>query len=168
MGKLRPNKRPFQFTIPSPPSSLIEKEDTMTTSTAPKQQTIELIDLDLTQLSEVKKQLEEELSHLTSSFGQLKQVQSRFQDCIASVETIKGGNAGELVDTDKVIVDIGTGYYIEKNLNEAVNFYTEKVEFVKKNSESLQQTITSKQNNLKMTIDVIQIKITQGAASSSK
>ncbi|CAI2171575.1 2850_t:CDS:2 [Funneliformis geosporum] len=156
MGKLRPNKRPFQFTIPSPPSSLIEKEDTMTTSTAPKQQTIELIDLDLTQLSEVKKQLEEELSHLTSSFGQLKQVQSRFQDCIASVETIKGGNAGELVDTDKVIVDIGTGYYIEKNLNEAVNFYTEKVEFVKKNSESLQQTITSKQNNLKR------------AASSSK
>ncbi|CAG8442624.1 3352_t:CDS:2 [Funneliformis caledonium] len=140
----------------------------MTTSVAPKQQTIELTDLDLTQLSEVKKQLEEELSHLTSSFGQLKQVQTRFQDCIASVETIKGGKSGELVDTDKVIVDVGTGYYIEKGLDDALKFYAEKVEFVKNNSETLQQTITSKQNNLKMTIEVIQIKITQGAASSSK
>jgi hypothetical protein len=51
MGKLRPDKRPFKFST--------IKENNMSTSTSAKQQTIELGDLDLTQLAEIKKQLEE-------------------------------------------------------------------------------------------------------------
>ncbi|CAG8551290.1 2149_t:CDS:2 [Diversispora eburnea] len=136
--------------------------------TSPKQQTIELTDLDLAQLTEVRKQLEEELNHLTNSFGKLKQAQTRFQDCIESVESIKSGTAGELIETNKVIVDVGTGYYVEKSFDDAVKFYTEKVEFIKKNLDKLQQTVTSKQNNLRVTVDVIQMKLSQGVASSSK
>ncbi|RHZ47325.1 hypothetical protein Glove_585g14 [Diversispora epigaea] len=135
---------------------------------SPKQQTIELVDLDLAQLSEVRKQLEEELNHLTNSFGKLKQAQTRFQDCVESVESIKLGTAGELIETNKVIVDVGTGYYVEKSFDDAVKFYTEKVEFIKKNLDTLQQTVTSKQNNLRVTVEVIQKKLSQGAASSSK
>ncbi|RIA97648.1 Prefoldin-domain-containing protein [Glomus cerebriforme] len=169
MGKLRPDKRPFQLST--------TEGNNMSTSTPVKQ--IELNDLDLTQLAEVKKQLEEELAHLTTSFEQLKQAQARFQDCIDSVKTIKGGNeilvpltqslyvSGELVDTDKVIVDVGTGYYVEKNSDDAISFYTDKVEFVKKNVETLRQTIVTKQNNLKSTIDIMQYKISQGTASTS-
>ena len=55
MGKLRPNRRPFQF---YQEHSTI-KEDSMSTSTLAKQKTIELNDLDLSQLAEIKKQLEE-------------------------------------------------------------------------------------------------------------
>ncbi|GBB97208.1 hypothetical protein RclHR1_02940010 [Rhizophagus clarus] len=156
MGKLRPDKRPFKF--------LTKEENNMSTSTSAKQQTIELSDLDLTQLAEIKKQLEEELAHLTASFEKLKQAQIRFQDCIDSVKTIK---EGELVDTDKVMVDVGTGYYVEKNSDDAINFYTDKVEFVKKNVETLRQTILTKQSNLRSTIDIMQYKISQGIAGAA-
>lgn len=51
MGKFRPDKKPFKF-------STIE-ENNMSASTSAKQPTIELSDLDITQLVEIKKQLEE-------------------------------------------------------------------------------------------------------------
>ncbi|CAB4438397.1 unnamed protein product [Rhizophagus irregularis] len=172
MGKFRPDKKPFKF-------STIE-ENNMSASTSAKQPTIELSDLDITQLVEIKKQLEEELAHLTASYEKLKQAQTRFQDCIDSVKTIKEGKdillvpltqslyvPGELVDTDKVMVDVGTGYYVEKNSVDAINFYSDKVEYVKKNVETLRQTILTKQSNLRSTIDIMQYKISQGAQGAS-
>lgn len=66
---------------------------------------------------------------MTSSFGQLKQAQNRFADCIESCKAIHEKNEektilvpltsslyvpGKLADVQKVIVDIGTGYYVEK------------------------------------------------------
>jgi prefoldin alpha subunit len=48
----------------------------------------------LVQLLEVKKQLETEVQHLTSSFGQLKAAQAKFRSCIDSVATIKPENKG--------------------------------------------------------------------------
>lgn len=81
------------------------------------------------QLLEVKKQLETEVQHLTSSFGQLKAAQAKFKSCIESVATIKPENKdkttlipltsslyvpGKLSDVENVIVDVGTGYFVEK------------------------------------------------------
>jgi prefoldin alpha subunit len=66
---------------------------------------------------------------LTSSFGQLKQAQNRFADCIESCQAINAANKdktilvpltsslyvpGKLANVEKVVVDIGTGYYAEK------------------------------------------------------
>lgn len=45
-------------------------------------------------LLEVKKQLETEVQHLTSSFGQLKAAQAKFKSCIESVATVKPENKG--------------------------------------------------------------------------
>lgn len=75
------------------------------------------------------KQLEQELQHLTASYGQLKAAQAKFRTCIESVNAIKLENAGKeilvpltgslyvpgtIADAQRVIVDIGTGYYVEK------------------------------------------------------
>ncbi|CAJ0630360.1 15398_t:CDS:2 [Entrophospora sp. SA101] len=145
------------------------------TSSSPKPTTIEVTDLDLPQLAEVKKQLEEELTHLTSSFAQLTKAQKKFQDCIDGVKTIREENTGELVKSEKVIVDVGTGYYIEKSYGDAIKFYVEKVNYVKENLDKLEKTINSKQNNLKIILDIMQVKIVQStptaaaaSASSSK
>ncbi|KAG9289150.1 hypothetical protein G9A89_022459 [Geosiphon pyriformis] len=160
MGKRRANKHPT-----------LNHHEEMSVSSLPnsrqQQSTIELTDLDIPQLAEVKKQLEEELSHLTTSFAQLKQAQGKFQDCILSVEAVKSGNS-ELAQSEKVIVDVGTGYYVEKSIEDAIKFFLGKVEFVKQNLDSLQQTITSKQNNLRVTLDVFQMKINLATANVSK
>ncbi|KAG9070798.1 subunit of tubulin prefoldin [Linnemannia hyalina] len=138
------------------------------------QQKIELQDLDLQQLVEVKKQLEEELSHLTSSFGQLKQAQNRFADCIESCKSVDASNEdktilvpltsslyvpGKLANVEKVIVDIGTGYYVEKTTEDAIKFYNGKVDFVKENLDKIQATVAQKQGNLRSLVDMMQYKM---------
>ncbi|KAF8994845.1 hypothetical protein BDZ89DRAFT_972043, partial [Hymenopellis radicata] len=82
--------------------------------------------LDLAQLADVKKQLDEELTHLTSSFAQLKAAQAKFKSCIDSVRQLRGAGQSnpvlvplrnslyvprKITDADSVIVDVGTGYY---------------------------------------------------------
>lgn len=99
---------------------------------------------DTAQLLEVRKQLELELKQLTSLFGQLKLAHTRFESCIDSVKEVSPDNAGtctrhtrayrltipdktcllpltsslyvpgRLADTEKVLVDVGTGYCVEK------------------------------------------------------
>ncbi|KAH9051853.1 Prefoldin [Lactarius vividus] len=96
-------------------------------ATAPQQ--INVADLELPQLAEVKKQLEEELSHLTNSFAQLKQAQTKFRSCIESAKEVKPENKdktilvpltgslyvpGKLRDVENVVIDVGTGYYVRE------------------------------------------------------
>ncbi len=68
---------------------------------------------------------------------------------------------GKLTDPSTVIVDIGTGYYVEKPVAEAKKMYAEKVEFVNKSLEQLQETITRKQDNARVVTDIMQVKIMQ-------
>lgn len=131
--------------------------------------TVNVADLDLAQLADVKRQLDQasairisrsfisitycdctqELEHLTSSFAQLKQAQAKFNACAENVTQVAPPNAstflaslvravhhsryspctdntilvplttslyvpGNLSDPEHVIVDVGTGYFVQK------------------------------------------------------
>ncbi|KAK2465001.1 hypothetical protein APHAL10511_003077 [Amanita phalloides] len=143
-------------------------------------QTISVTDLDIAQLADVRKQLEEELTHLTNSFAQLKQAQAKFKTCIKNVEEIKPQNKGktilvplsnslyvpgQLCDVDYVIVDVGTGYYVRKTRKQATKHYTDKVGFIQTNLDTLEENIQKKRENLNYLINVMQSKI-QGQAGS--
>ncbi|QYS99247.1 Prefoldin, alpha subunit [Trichoderma simmonsii] len=93
-------------------------------------ETINLDTLEPQQLAQVKKQLEEELEHLTSSFAQLHGAQNKFKECLRCVQARAADSqgsksvlvpltnslyvSGELTSTDTVLVDVGTGFMIEK------------------------------------------------------
>jgi prefoldin alpha subunit len=47
---------------------------------------VDLASLSTQQLSQVKKQLDDELEHLTSSFTQLRAAQAKFRECLKSIE----------------------------------------------------------------------------------
>ncbi|KAJ7263126.1 Prefoldin alpha-like protein [Mycena haematopus] len=143
-------------------------------------QQVSITDLDLTQLADVRRQLEEELNHLTSSFAQLKQAQAKFKACIENVAEIKPANKGrtilvpltnslyvpgKLSDPDHVIVDVGTGYFVQKTREQAVKHYSAKVEYIRSNAETLQETISKKQDNVNFVINVMQSKLQQQTAS---
>lgn len=151
-------------------------------SSSSQPQTINISDLDLPQLADVKRQLEEEQQHLTSSFQQLKQAQSKFRVCLTNVEEINPANKGKTIlvpltnslyvpgklsDTEHVIVDAGTGYYVRMGRADAAKHYKTKVDFVTKNLESLQETLQKKQENLNLVVNIMQSKIQSAAASSS-
>lgn len=50
--------------------------------------------LNAQQLTSVKKQLDEEVEHLTTSFAQLQAAQIKFKDCLRCVKA-QGGTQGE-------------------------------------------------------------------------
>ncbi|GHJ83697.1 hypothetical protein NliqN6_0099 [Naganishia liquefaciens] len=138
------------------------------------EQQVQLTDLNLQQLQEVKRQLDEEVEHLTNSFGQLKQAQAKYRSCVADIEELKpttSGNPllvpltsslyvpGKISDPEQVVIDIGTGYYVKKSRKDAIEYYADKVAYVQKNLEKLQETIERKQDNLQSCVGVMQMKM---------
>jgi prefoldin alpha subunit len=89
-----------------------------------------LSSLSTQQLSSIKSQLDTELEHLTTSFSKLRSAQLKFQDCLKSIANGVSANVtdkpilvplttslyvpGKLADAEHVIVDVGTGFYVEK------------------------------------------------------
>jgi len=151
-------------------------------SVSAQPQQVNVSDLDVPQLIEVKRQLEEELTHLTTSFTQLKQAQAKFKACMDNVKEIKPQNQnktilvpltnslympGKLCDYENVIVDVGTGYYVKKPRAQAVKHYEAKVDYIKGNLDSLQDTIQKKQDNMNQLVNIIQGKL-QSAPTSGK
>ena len=55
---------------------------------------VSLDQLNAQQLTAVKKQLDEEVEHLTTSFAQLQAAQIKFKDCLRCVKT-QGGTNGQ-------------------------------------------------------------------------
>ncbi|MCJ1323113.1 subunit of tubulin prefoldin [Xylographa vitiligo] len=92
--------------------------------------TVDLTSLSPQQLSSVKKRLDDELEHLTTSFTKLRAAQTKFRECLTSIrEGISSRIAGKpllvplttslyvpgnLADAENIMVDVGTGFYVEK------------------------------------------------------
>ncbi|TFK98341.1 Prefoldin alpha subunit, partial [Pterulicium gracile] len=145
------------------------------------QQQVNITDLSVAQLAQVKKQLEDELTHLTNSFAQLKAAQTKFNGCIDNITEVKPESKGKtilvpltaslyvpgkLTNPEHVIVDVGTGYYIQKTRPQALKYYRGKVDYLKKSIEGLQETIQKKQDNVQYIVSVLQNKIGQEAGAS--
>ncbi|KAF8542123.1 Prefoldin [Trichophaea hybrida] len=149
---------------------------------APQQQQIDLSTLSVDNLAAVKKQLDDELEHLTASFQKLRQAQTRFRECIGAV---KGGvndvNAGKtlliplttslfvpgtLSSTENVLVDVGTGYYVEKTTKDAISFYNAKVDQLTKSLTEIEKAVQQKGQNVRLVEEVLRRKALAGSSSS--
>ncbi|KAI9840140.1 MAG: subunit of tubulin prefoldin [Sclerophora amabilis] len=140
-----------------------------------QQQTVELSSLSVQQLSSVKKQLDEELEHLTNSFAKLRAAQTKFRECLKSIgqgvsAAVEGRQIlvplttslyvpGTIADTEKVIVDVGTGFYVEKSTKDATTFYDAKVEELGANLKDLESIVQGKSGNLRAVEDVLRQKV---------
>ena len=69
---------------------------------------------------------------------------------------------GKLADTKHVIVDVGTGFYVEKTTADAEKFYTGKVEELGKNMKDLENIVNGKGQNLRMVEEVLRQKVLTG------
>ncbi|KAI0379689.1 Prefoldin alpha subunit [Hypomontagnella monticulosa] len=143
-------------------------------------ETINLDTLSAQQLSQVKKQLDEELEHLTSSFAQLHAAQSKFRECLRCVQDKNKAPAlredssilvpltnslyvrGTLASASHVVVDIGTGFYVEKDVKSAADFYENKVNEVGVNIKDLEAIVQGKTNNVRVVEEVLRQKMVAG------
>ncbi|KFH42669.1 prefoldin subunit-like protein [Hapsidospora chrysogenum ATCC 11550] len=141
-----------------------------------QQETVNLDTLAPEQLAQVKKQLDEELEHLTQSFSQLHGAQNKFRDCLRTVQHRKNASAdssnavlvpltnslyvrGELTNTERVLVDVGTGFLVEKDLASAEKFYDNKVSELTNNLKDLETIVQRKQMNARTIEEVLRQKI---------
>jgi prefoldin alpha subunit len=86
---------------------------------------------------------------------------------------------GKLSDPDHVIVDVGTGYFVQKvrgfvprpqlstdlcafqTRAQAVKHYSSKVDYIRSNLDTLEETISKKRDNVNSVVNVMQAKLQQ-------
>ncbi|GAB7361038.1 hypothetical protein MBLNU230_g1079t1 [Neophaeotheca triangularis] len=141
-------------------------------------QQIDLSTIPAQQLSQIKKQLDDEIQHLTTSHQNLRGAQQKFRDCIASLKTGLTPQPtpkpllvpltsslyvpGTLASTEHVLVDVGTGFYVEKDVESARKFYERKVEELGGNVKGLEEVVNGKAQNLRVVEEVLRQKMLKG------
>ncbi|KAM3446757.1 hypothetical protein MY3296_009372 [Beauveria thailandica] len=168
---------------------------------AGERETVNLDALEPQQLAQVKKQLDEELEHLTSSFSQLHGAQGKFNECLRCVKSrsesknsklwvilgrtsrvydMTGSNEvlvpltnslyvrGELTNTETVLVDVGTGFLVEKKLDSAATFYENKINELTHNLKELEAIVQQKQMNVRTIEEVIRQKLITRQSNQSQ
>ncbi|ERS98016.1 uncharacterized protein SPSK_03601 [Sporothrix schenckii 1099-18] len=145
---------------------------------AGRQESVNLDSLSPQQLSAVKKQLDEEVEHLSTSFSQLMAAQGKFKECLRCVQgkpREAGKNVlvpltnslyvgGTLSDPDHVIVDVGTGFYVEKGTKRAAQFYEDKIKELTGSIQELEAIVQNKTSTLRVVEEVLRQKVLAGSA----
>ncbi|KAF1614398.1 Prefoldin subunit 5, partial [Eudyptes chrysolophus] len=110
--------------------------------------------------------LYQEVEFLSSSIAQLKVVQTKYVEAKDCLNVLNKGNEGEwdpppwkdllvpltssmyvpgkLSDVERVLIDVGTGYYVEKTADDARDFFKRKIDFLTKQMEKIQPALQEK------------------------
>lgn len=115
------------------------------------------------QLGQVKRQLEDEVEHLTTSFTQLRAAQAKFKECLDSITIgLRSDKHSHILvpltnslycrgahsAPTRVLVDIGTGFFLEKGISSACVFYEGKVNDLESNLRDLETILHQKIANV--------------------
>jgi len=75
---------------------------------------------------------------------------------------------GETTTLETVLVDVGTGYFIEKSVDEARAFLDRKMALIESQAQNVQSAAQYKRNNLQQTVEVMNRKVMEirGGVSS--
>jgi len=142
----------------------------------PQGQQLALQDLDADTLLQIKRQLDEEIDHLTNSFGALKLAENKFKAGKESAEALLTYDEdkeilvpltsslyvpGRLKKKESLIVDVGTGYFVEKSPQDAKTYFNTKLLSLRKSLDDLQPLIEQKQDNRRALIEILQVKLSE-------
>lgn len=105
-----------------------------------------------------------------SKYGASKEALEAFQndwDSKTSLIPLTGSMyvPGKIKDINNVIVDIGTGYYVEEDRDSAKDYFKRKVEFVSEQMEKIEILGYEKSQIRDAIVEVMQVKIRQMQAN---
>ncbi|KFM78120.1 Prefoldin subunit 5, partial [Stegodyphus mimosarum] len=142
--------------------------------------TVDVTELPLPKLTQIKQELDSQVEVFSASLQQLKIAQKKYGDskeCVEKMQEMKEGKPllvpltdsmyvpGKLNDTAKVLIDIGTGYYVEKELPDAIDYFKRKVKFVTTQIEKVQQIMKEKLIAREVVIETMENKIQAALAA---
>jgi len=148
----------------------------------PGKEAINLMALSLDQLNQLKSSIEEELQGLNGAIQQLQISRNKLhtsKEALARLDSTPEGTPmlvpmtsslyvpGETTALDTVIVDVGTGYFIEKSVPEAKLFIDRKMALIEQQANNVQSAAQFKRNNLNQTVEVMNRKVMEMRAGGS-
>ena len=146
-------------------------------------QQITLAGLSIEQLEGFKKQFEGDIESLTRALDGIAGAKNRFtasKELLDTFKTFKSGEdmmvpltsslyvSGQVKDTSKVTVDVGTGYYIKHTIPRAQGFFEKRANQMKDLESNLTGNITGKQQQLDQVIGVMQQKLKAAKAAQQQ
>ncbi|RLV96268.1 Prefoldin subunit 5 [Spathaspora sp. JA1] len=124
---------------------------------------IDLNQLSPQQLVEFRKSIDQEVTHFTQSLQALQAAQTKLKECISSIDNLESGNKsddllipltsslyipGKVVKRNEYLVDIGTGYYVEKSAQDGKLVYESKIKKLDQDSKKLKDILVEKNDLL--------------------
>nr|CAG4650688.1 EOG090X0NBB [Sida crystallina] len=146
-------------------------------------QKVDLTTLALPQLAQLKQQLEQDLNLYQESLQTLKVAQSKFQESAECAEKLEGTEEGsqilvpltgsmyvpgKITKPHCPLVDVGTGYYAEKNVKQAVDYFKRKVKFVTEQMEKIQMLGMEKSQVRDAVAEVMELKVQAQMAATNQ
>jgi len=143
---------------------------------------INLFALSLEQLNQLKSSIEEELQGLQGALQQLQISRNKLttsKEALSRLSQTPEGTPmlvpitsslyvpGETAQLDTIIVDVGTGYFIEKPVAQAEAFLGRKMALIEAQAQNVQSAAQFKNQNLQQTVDVMNRKIMEMRAGSA-
>lgn len=141
-------------------------------------------DLTIPQLQQTQETLQSEIDHLTGSFEKIRQIQLKFQEAGKIIKEVSEGAKdgqdllvpltsslyvpGKIMDKSKFLVDIGTGYFVEKNSENGQAFFKSKTTKLDQNLTDLEKIVTEKSQNLRVVQEVLKSKLQAAQASNPR
>ena len=133
--------------------------------------------LSVQQLQGLAESLESDVTQLTESLQMLQRAIQRYHTSGTALEALDKEVEGKpmlvpltsslyvpgrLGATDKVLLDVGTGYFVEKSPESGVEYCRLKVSMLKQNMEKLIEVINTKRKQTMSVNDVLMKKMEQG------
>lgn len=136
----------------------------------------ELNKLTVDQVKQVKEQVDGEVGLLQDSLNRIRTAAVRYEMASKALHNLSVNPAGKqmlvpltaslyvpgtLDDAHKVLIDIGTGYYVEKTMQEGKEYCERKIDFLKANHDKLVEVAAEKKNAADQVNLVLQAKMRQ-------
>ncbi|KAG0568275.1 hypothetical protein KC19_6G008500 [Ceratodon purpureus] len=143
----------------------------------------EISKLSVDQLRQVKEQVDGEVSVLQDSLTNIRTAANRFEMANKALKMLSQQPPGKkmlvpltaslyasgtLANTDNVLVDVGTGYFIEKSLPDGKDYCERKITFLKENHQKLVEVANGKQNAAEQINMVLQAKMRAAGAQAQR
>jgi prefoldin alpha subunit len=137
---------------------------------------IEPMSLSLEQLSNLKQQWEAEINEMRGQLEQLMGARNRFLSAKVTLEEFSKFPSdnemfiplntslyvhGNIVNPDKYLVELGTGYFCEKDAKEATALIDRKTALVNDSIDKIQKVDMDKRRNLNQLVEIMKYKISQ-------
>lgn len=138
---------------------------------------VDINSLSLQELQGLKLRLDDEVERLTSSFAQLRTAGTKYRSSHSALDLLAPREImvpltgslyvpGRLVDIEKVMVELGTGYYCERTPQQAKEICERKMKLLKENMDKIAELINARKRYLDVVLQVMQKKSQAAPASS--